>query len=577
MSPGHPGRERGYPGYEGDCEVADVIRRGLSWFVPSALCASALVVAQIPASPATRASVGRAVERLAAGAPPLVVWQLKQRTFDPAKGTDTISHTFVPTTSCYQVYVTLVSSGASDVMYVQLGTSAQDASEIQSGEEHFFVACHVQPGVMPVLRAIPVPSHNYAGRSLTYALAVLLPMPVPISVDGISAGTATNALLLRVSKPANYTVHYHLDSGSVSISAVSGSTVTSTGKVGGDGGITTRLQTGLTEIVVQPEPQSGESLHWTIEVGIAPEVRKFSPPDGAVLKQAPRSVTVQASAPGRIVLDRLPVSSHYDAATGLVSFDARQPLAAGIHIVEVVGADGTLAASHATFRVMPPLSLQPPRTPAGTVAGQAWVSTSTPDGRYTLQMPSSWKMAAHDGTVLLAEPHGEAFVQASERMLGDAINASQVAHAIASHFPGTPQFSTIGAGASFSTTLTGKNGVRAKLLFLVSPSLAQHSLLLAVGLSTGVQPALAEQVAAIMASFKANGDAGVRQARVWLHYQHGGFNLDYPAGWMADLTSTDLAVLVGPFDQAYVVGEDLAYSGSASSATSRPQASKRRR
>ncbi len=107
---------------------------------------------------------------------------------------------------------------------------------------------------------------------------------------------------------------------------------------------------------------------------------------------------------------------------------------------------------------MPPLSLQPPRTPAGTVAGQAWVGTSTPDGRYTLRMPSSWKMAARDGTVLLAEPRGEAFVQASERMLGDAINASQVAHAIASHFPGTPQFSTIGAGASFSTTLTGKNG-----------------------------------------------------------------------------------------------------------------------
>ena len=89
---------------------------------------------------------------------------------------------------------------------------------------------------------------------------------------------------------------------------------------------------------------------------------------------------MQASAPGRIVLDRLPVSSHYDAATGLVSFDARQPLVAGIHIVEVVGADGTLAASHATFRVMPPLSLQPPRTPAGTVAGQARVGTSTPDG-----------------------------------------------------------------------------------------------------------------------------------------------------------------------------------------------------
>ena len=65
----------------------------------------------------------------------------------------------------------------------------------------------------------------------------------------------------------------------------------------------------------------------------------------------------------------------------------------------------------------------------------------------------------------------------------------------------------------------------------------------------------------MISSFRANGDVGVRRARSWQHFQSGGFSLDYPVGWMADFTSSDLAVLVGPFDQAYVVGEEMAYGG----------------
>ena len=529
--------------------------------------ASALAMGPLSALSATYGA-GRAgaVARHAASGQPVLVWQLKQQTFNPADGTETRNETFSPSATCYQVYVTMESSDASDAMYVQLGTNPQDASEVQSGEEHFFVACHLVEGVMPVLRVIPVPNYDYAGRIITYAIAVLRALPVPFSVDGVSASTSANTLLLEVSKSATLTVHYHLSTGHVSISALSGNNLTKSGKVAGDGGFTTLLAAGLAAIMVQPAPPGRATMEWTVQVGAAPEVRGFDPAAGTVLKQGPRLITALTGAPGQIVLDRTPVKSHYDAATGLLSYVAPAPLASGIHVIEVAGVDGTLAVAHATFSVMPPLAQLPPRMPAGTAGGQAWVSTSTPDGRYALVMPSTWKMAARDGTVLLADPRGEAVVQVSERMLGDAIDASQVAHAIANHLPGKSTFGSAAGGAYFSTTLSGKKGAHATLYFLVKPSLGQHSLLLAAGLSTGGQPALAKEVARVISSFRANGDVAVRRDRSWQRYRSGAFSLDYPVGWMADFTSVDLAVLVGPFDQAYVVGEEMAYSGPTGSA-----------
>ena len=188
----------------------------------------------------------------------------------------------------------------------------QDASEVQSGE-HFFVACHLVTGVMPVLRVFPVPNYDYAGRSLAYAIAVLSALPIPFSVDGVSASTAANTLLLEVSKSASFTVHYHITSGHMSISALSGNKLTRSGRVAGDGGFTTLLAVGLAAIIVQPAPQGRATIEWTVQVGVAPEVRGFDPADGAVLKQGPRLITAQTGAPGQIVLDRKPVKSHYDA------------------------------------------------------------------------------------------------------------------------------------------------------------------------------------------------------------------------------------------------------------------------
>ena len=231
------------------------------------------------------------------------------------------------------------------------------------------------------------------------------------------------------------------------VEAVAAGRATKPVYVNGDGGLNVRLPVGLAEIEILPEPGTGVTQHWALQLGIAPEVSGFHPADGATLWQGPGALTVRASGPGRIFLDRKPVASSYDAAAGKISYTPPQPLAAGIHIVEVAGPDGTLAPVHATIRVAPAISFQPHGTPDGTLGGQAWLRTYTPDGRYALAMPSNLQLAAQDGTVLVAEPHGAAFVQVSERMLGEAVDASQIAHTVASHWASPAHFSAIGTGA----------------------------------------------------------------------------------------------------------------------------------
>jgi hypothetical protein len=461
------------------------------------------------------------------------------------------------------VGVVLESSDPSDALYVQLGANGNDYGEVTSGEQYFFVACHLQVGVMPALRAIPLPGYDYGGRLLTYAVEVLLPLPVPQSVSGVSVATAPNTLVLQVNKAALYTVHYQLDSGSMQLTVITdaGARTTNIGQVNGEGGVSLAMQAGPVAIRLLPAPETGVALDWTVQLGIAPEVHGFEPPDGALLQQSPARISVQSNAPGQLVIDRQAVAGSYDQATGLISYVPSRPLAAGIHIVEVQGTDGTFASQHATIRIMPSLSVQPSGTPSGTFDGQNWIDTSTPDGRYGLRLPADWEMASRDGTVLLAEPHGSALVQVSERLLDQVVDASTIARAIASRFPGGGRVISTKGGAAFTTTLTAKNGDRATLDFLVLPSLSEHSLLLAAGLSEANKPALASEVEAIFSSFKANGDAGVIAARTWSHYDVAGFSLDYPSGWIGDFTSTDTALLVGPFDGAYLVGENSQYAG----------------
>jgi hypothetical protein len=339
---------------------------------------------------------------------------------------------------------------------------------------------------------------------------------------------------------------------------------TSVSKVSGDGGFTVSFPVGLAAVVLEPVPVQGTQLDWALQVGIAPQVANFAPADNAILKMAPATISVHAHAPGQMVLDRKAVDSTYNATSGLVSYTPRQPLAVGLHIVEVMGTDGTLATSHATFFVMPTLSENPAGTSSGKLDGTSWISTNTPDGRYSLDVPSNWEMAARDGTVLLCSPKGDASVQVSERMLGDPVDASTVAHGIAAKLPGTSRFQSIARGAMFSTSLKGKSGGRALFAVVVLPSLAKHTLLIALGLSGAAQPLLGDQVEHVLASFRANDDAGVVNARAWLNYQRANFDFVYPAGWMGDFTSTDMALLVGPFDGAYLVGISSEYGGSAS-------------
>jgi hypothetical protein len=503
--------------------------------------------------------------RPAGDARPKVVWQLDQRTVDPARGTDTVTQTFVPTTTCYQVGVTIASTHPSDDLYFQLGDNAADVGEAHAGEQYFFVACHLSVGVMPALRAVPDPKHNYGGRSLAYAVVVLLPFPVPQTVDGAATTATANILVLNVITAATYTVHCALDVGKMWVEAVAAGKATKPVYVNGDGGLQVNLPVGLAEIEILPEPGTGVTQHWALQLGIAPEVSGFHPADGATMRQGPGALTVRASGPGRIFLDRKPVASRYDAAAGTISYTPPQPLAAGIHIVEVAGPDGTLAPAHATIRVAPAISFQPHGTPDGTLGGQAWLRTYTPDGRYALAMPSNWQLAAQDGTVLVAEPHGAAFVQVSERMLGEAVDASQIAHTVASHWASPAHFSAIGTGVLFTTTLTSKKATKASLTFFVLPSLADHSLLLALGISTAGRPGLAAEVTKVITSFKANGDDGVTKARSWLRYENAGFNFAYPTGWLGDFTTTEMAVVAGPSDGAYLLGENVAYSGPATS------------
>jgi len=520
---------------------------------------AALLVAQLPAAPGALAGHAglRAAALQPATAQPQAVWQLSPRTFAPGSGADTVSQTFTPSTTCYQVGVVVIGGQSGDNLIVRLGASSHDESQVMTGEQHYFAACHLQAGVMPVLHAIPDSKHDYGSRTLTYAVGVYLPLAVPQSVDGISTGSSSNTLLLQVSRADDYTVHLHLSTGTMQVWTVSGSTTTTSVKISGDGGFRVKLPIGLVRIKLQPAAAQSATITWTAMLGIAPRVSDFKPANGDALKHAPANITAHADATGQLVLDRKAVASSYDATTGTISFTPTVPLAAGIHILEVAGPDGTLATRHATFRVLPSLTAQPPSTPGGTADGVAWVHTTTPDGRYQLSKPADWQMAGEGGTVLLANAKGSALVVLSERLLGSTIDASTMAAKV----PGTPQFGTLDGGVSFSATVAGKKGSHLALLCLVLPSPQQNSLMLAVGLSKASSAALGKQVTGIISSLSANDDAGVQKARTWTQYQQAGFNLQYPNGWMADFTATGSLLLAGPSDQAYLLGEGIAYSG----------------
>jgi hypothetical protein len=186
------------------------------------------------------------------------------------------------------------------------------------------------------------------------------------------------------------------------------------------------------QVVWQLSDQSYERNQGLVIVhDIAPPVADFSPTNKTTVQAGLTSLSVRTAPGAKLVLDHQAVSGTYDAHMGRLTYHAARPLAAGLHLVQLVGTDGTLAILQAEFMGLPPRTIQPPSGPAGTVAGQLWVRTSTPNGGYGLLKPAAWKLSGVAGTAVLLDPQGTAGVILSERFLGAPVDALAIAHKMA--------------------------------------------------------------------------------------------------------------------------------------------------
>jgi hypothetical protein len=512
----------------------------------------------------------------AAGTP--IVWQLSRHAFSPSSGaTDTISDTFTPTTDTYMVDVQMASSDASDEIYMQLGDDRTDITQIQSEEDRIFIVSHLRAGVVPAFRAIPDPNHDYGGRTIYYAVTVYRVPDLPLDADGMAVSQIVNILAFKAPVAGSYTVHYQIPSGSAHIIVVTEAGERDSGKVSGEGGFAVNLPAGLAVLGLKQVPGNG-ILHWHLWVGSAPKAHDFSPANQAKLPTAPAALSVGAAAGAKLVLDHQPVGGTIDSS-GRVTYRPPQPLPAGLHLIQVQGADGTPATASATFTIAPPLETQAMSKPAGSFEGRPWVRTSTPDGRYQLLKPASWRMAASAGTVVLSDPKGDATVLLSERFLGTQVDALAVAHQIGATLKGRLKlheswhFGHTGGKATFSGNVpaVGNSGPLTSANLVLSSS-AHFSLLLAFGFgqqdATG---AMARTLTRIENSITPNDDAAIDAAHQYARYDQGALSLEYPNGWAANFTTTGGTWFVSPADQAVLLAVGLDFPAAKASSSAAQQ------
>ncbi|MGH2346824.1 MAG: hypothetical protein ACRDG4_16480, partial [Chloroflexota bacterium] len=345
-----------------------------------------------------------------------------------------------------------------------------------------------------------------------------------------------NTFAFKAPTPGAYTVHYQIPSGSAHIIVVTEAGERDSGKVTGEGGFTVSLPMGLSVLGLKQVPGSG-IMHWHLWVGSAPKAHDFSPANKATLPTAPAALSVGAAAGAKLVLDHQPVGGTVDSA-GRVTYRPPQPLPAGLHLLQVQGADGTPATASATFTIAPPLETQAVARAAGSFEGRQWVRTSTPDGRYQLLKPASWRMAASAGTVVLSDPKGGATVLLSERFLGTSVDALAIAHQVGATLQKRLKLSTAWhyngtrGKATFSGVVpaAGKSGPLASAA-LVLPSLDHFSLLLAFGFGQqDAKGAMAGVPARIENSIAPNDEAAIDAARRYTRYDQGALSLEYPKG-----------------------------------------------
>ncbi|MGH2345633.1 MAG: hypothetical protein ACRDG4_10440 [Chloroflexota bacterium] len=506
---------------------------------------------------------------IAHAAAPKLVWQIAKRTFDPATKVDEIDSTFTPTANTYVIEVELESADLGDEAYVQLGASDSDATQVTTDEDRFFAAADLVKGTMPRFRFIADPKHDYGGRTLTYAIAVYAVPDLPLDVSGVAVSALPNILAFRAPGPGSYTVHYTLDSGSAHIILLDQSNhQQDSGKISGEGGYTVTLAGGLTGIGLKQTPASGTEMHWHITVGQAVTVGKLSPANNARLTTPPSTLSAVAAKGAQLVLDQKPVGGKYDPASRTVTYTPSRPLAAGEHVLQVAGADGTLAAKSSRFVVLPDLAGAPPTAPAGTFNGASWVSTTTPDGLYHFKMPASWRLLASGTKVIVYDPKNSGIVILDERFLGQSLDATSVAKQISANFKGA--FTVHGKWqyqggkdkAVFSGVVTAK-GQKNPLasVNMVYPSASSYSLLLAYGYGT-TTTATVTNLGEIEGSIGINTFKQIQSSRQYQHYAKDGLKMDYPVGWAADFADTGGGWFAGPQDGAVLIAVGRTYSGS---------------
>ena len=523
------------------------------------VCPRTLAATGLLASLIVPSQVGGIVPQVAHAATP-VVWHLDRATFDPGTGQASGNPNIHRASAVYLVEVELSSTDSGDEAYVQLGTNQGDVTQVQSGEDRFFVASNLTPGAVPAFRIIADPKHHYAGRTVTYAVAVYSVPPTGTDISGVAMSAVPNVVAFSTPRAATYTVQYHLAGGTGRLIIINGTgaTVKDFGSVTGDGAAMVALPAGTFALGLEQAPK-GSAISWTLHIGLAPRVGMMSPPDRAQLQHSPSMLWAATEHDSRLVLDNRTVAATYDATSGHLVYHPETPLAPGLHQIAVVSPDGTQATAVSHFLVLPQTTTATPATSPGEAT---LVHTTTPEGRYRLLKPVSWQMAGSAGTIYLVAPHGKALLMLSERYLGQAVDAGTIARTIGDKLGskyglvGAWSYGGSAASATFRGTLRG-SGHAGSLTMVgrVLPSLDRHSLLIAYGFGQGAPDAAT--LTSIESSLAPNDDAGIVAARPMLRYAADVVALQYPADWLANFTNTQGSWFVGPNDQAVLIAAGI--------------------
>ncbi|HWE61309.1 MAG TPA: hypothetical protein VHB98_06330 [Chloroflexota bacterium] len=498
------------------------------------------------------------------------VWQVTNQTLDPSTGGATFTDTFTPQYSTYIVDVVMQPGTPGDTLRVQVGPN--QPTTVASGEDREFVVSNLAPPVPPVVTLSVDTGHDYGGRILTYSLYVFIVYNLPLGYTGIAASQIPNTLAFGVQKDGYYAVHYTFDSGKANVMLSDPSGQQQVGsRLSGMGSYAEHLSPGLYVLTLQQTPGTA-LMHWRLDIGPAqaPVATGFQPRNSAILTTSPTTLSAMAAPGTHLLLDQRILPGSYDGAGGRLTYRLTQPLAAGLHRLQVVNAQGVPATASAQFIVLSGTTTAP-SGPAGVFEGMPWVHTSTPDGRYSLLKPASWQFLDNNGAVILLDPHGAGFMVLSERYLDHRVNAQQVAHGIGQAFASrmtirTPfQYSGTPERAVYSGIIgSGQKTFLSQNLVLPEPE--HYSLALAFGFGTpDTGGRMGRILARIEASLAANGDSGVRAAHHWLSFANAGLRLDYPAGWLANLSGAGLSWFFDPTTQGLMIALGQPISGTASS------------